>query len=354
MKYAIVFLCMLKEHYVVGACIAANAHRCFIKRLNNVDIKLVIMCDDNIYKKYGDLLKMYFDSVKKMKLDTFNISEKFSFAKEKYADWVAYSTNKWKCLKLVKYDKILFLDIDMLPAKLDFYNIFNLTSPAVLRCRVNKIFKCNEMITDFIGNSYYDFVTEYALKQGTIDGGIVLLTPSKTTYKQYKKFINKTFEKAMYSASNSFPDETSLFYFLMKNFKVYNICNDYSRIPWTDNNSMEDINKYINSTLLYNYNSFYKPWIKPRSLMYKEELLWHDIYDTMEHNELLDKLYKNSIMENYEQFTKLDFHKKKQRYNNVKNLKNINKNNYNDRKLFGSRNNDYGILIMDDIKKCLK
>lgn len=350
MKYAIVFLCMLKDHYVIGACIAAYTHRCFINRLNNKNISLVIMCDDYIYGKYKDLLKIYFDKVKKIKLDKYTIDNDWKYAKEKYESWVAYATNKWQCLKYIKYDKILFLDIDILPAKLEFYNIFNLSSPAVLRCRTEKTFKCNEKIIDDIGKTYKDFVINKADTLGTIDGGIVLLTPNKKTYKRYKKMTDKIFKKAMYSSSNSFPDETSLFYFLNKKFDVYNICKEYCQIPWEVKPKENIIN-----LLSYNYNGFYKPWIVGRSLCFPEQQIWHDIYDKLNINKQLTELYNISLLEHYEKiFLTLNFSIQKYRYNIDKiKINKINKNNLNDKQIFGIKNNNYGDIVIKYLEKCL-
>jgi len=106
------------------------------------------MCDEYIFNKYYDLLKQYFDKLKILKLINYpldakqnpensnsnsnsdsdedlltkTVRKKYYFPKEKYASWISYSTNKWRCLKLTKYEKVLFMDIDMLPSQIEFYN----------------------------------------------------------------------------------------------------------------------------------------------------------------------------------------------------------------------------------------
>ena len=62
---------MLKDHYVVAACISAFAHKSIINHYN-LDIELIIMCDEYIYKKYKSILKYYFDKVKKIDLIKYN------------------------------------------------------------------------------------------------------------------------------------------------------------------------------------------------------------------------------------------------------------------------------------------
>lgn len=56
---------MLKDHYVIGACINAYTNKAMLHALNINNIDLVIMCDDYIYDKYVDILSIYFDKVKK-------------------------------------------------------------------------------------------------------------------------------------------------------------------------------------------------------------------------------------------------------------------------------------------------
>ena len=346
-KYAIVFLCMLKEHYVVGACITAYIHKCFIKQLS-MNIKLIIMCDDNIYDKYNHLLKLYFDRVVKLKLEYFPLSNKYNFAKEKYISWVSYATNKWQCLKFDEFNKILFLDIDMLPSKLEFYDIFRLNTPAVFPDKIaRKIDTCNTLLNYDTGTSYADYVNNKFNFCGSIDGGIVLLSPSKKLYRQYKKFTHDIYKNGIYSRHESFPDEMSLFYFLSKQpgNAIYTICRKYSVIPW-------DFPDEASGALLYNFNSFYKPWIKGFAIQWDNERIWHYIYDILPYNETLDKLYNDSIRDHYNNtFLTLEPNIQKKRYNlNEVDLKkldaiNVNKKNNNEKK--------YGILDMKILGKCL-
>jgi len=314
-KYAIVSLCMLNEHYIIGACISAFVHKFFTK---SKKIDLVIMCDENIYSKYYDVLSKYYDKIKKIELDYYPIYEDFKYPKEKYVSWVSYSTNKWKCLDYDEYDKILFLDVDMLPANPKFYDIFDFKTPAIKRCRMtpHKSIINVEKFKPDIGKDYDDFVYNYANTIGTMDGGIVLLSPSKKLYKKYQELVKELFKnKGIYSSNTSFPDETSLFYFLNREKKkFYTIPDKYSVIPWYDKSTPEKQN--YETALLYNYNGFYKPWIKGRILQYPEELLWHDIFDIMKVDNKLDILYKKVIVEHYQEtFLKLDDRQRKTRYN---------------------------------------
>ena len=347
-KYAITFLCMLKHHYVVGAIIAAYIHKCFITKLDK-KIDLIIMCDSSIYDNYGDTLKLFFDQVKLISLDEFSLDSKYQFAKEKYQSWVSFATNKWKCLKFDNYDKVLFMDIDILPCKKGFYDIFKLNTPAVKRVAMLPLVvpKCGELINGTVGDSFHDYVTKKIIKIGSLDGGLVLLNPSKDSYRKYRKFTKKIFDNGIYSSHLSFPDETSLFYYLFKTSKVYSICDNYLKIPW-------DV-KDLAHTLAYNFNSFVKPWIKGRAISWDEELLWHDIYDTIRGRYnigKIDELYNESIKEHYTKvFLILEPYKQKKRYY-CNDISKINPNNVNTI-ISGRTVKKYGILDVSELKEFL-
>jgi len=345
-KYAIFSLCMLNKHYVVGACISGYTHKCFISRLNK-KIDMVVMCDKAIYDEFKDVLELYYDRVELIDLDFFNISTKYNYAKEKYASWVSYSTNKWQCLKYSEYDKILFVDVDMLVANIDFYNIFDFNTPAILRCQMNPMVesKCNEKFVPNVGKSYLEYVTHHIIRWGGLDGGIVLLSPSKKLYNLYKNFTQEIFgTDGIYSSRNNFPDEASLFYFLrQQKYDLYTICRKYSVIPWDYPKEVSD------SALLYNFNSFYKPWIKGIKIQWDDEKIWHYLYDAMPPNKKLKKLYDQSIINHYtDTFLKLDEKTRNKRYN-INNivLDKSTINTYDGEKKFG-------ILNMSQLKKCLQ
>lgn len=292
-KFSIVMFCILKDHYVLGACIAAYIHKLFINKLGTGNIDLVIMCDDYIYDKYKNTLEYYFDKVIKIKLRYFKPSDKYNYAKEKYSTWIGYSLNKWQCLKFTEYNKILFLDIDILPNSIKFYTLFNFKTPAVhIRSMPNYICSNSKLIkhvsdTNISFDNYIKNIHNY----GSVDGGIVLLEPSMDVYNKYVNFTDNLFKDGIYSSFGSGPDETSIFYYFMsRKIPIYDICVDYLVVPWDDT-------KYVKYAKSYNFLSFIKPWTKPKFLSWDEEILWRDIYDNMPHGDKLETLFKNTLEE---------------------------------------------------------
>ena len=189
-KYAIVQLLMLNDGYLNGALITSYVHKLFLKKTNYVT-DLVLMCDSVIYDKYYEILKKFYNKVVKIDLIHFKINEnKYVYAK-KYSPWIAYSLNKWQCLNLIEYDKILFIDVDILPLKKEFYNLFECQAP------------CFELSKDTVRHrqnySNFDNFINHAKQidklSSTINGGLVILKPSKSDYNEYINFINLLFRK---------------------------------------------------------------------------------------------------------------------------------------------------------------
>lgn len=312
-EYAIVMLCMLKNHYVFGACIAAFTHKIIMTQNNIKNIDLAIMCDGLIYTKYKSLLSCYFDRVEKITLDKFGLSKKYYFTKRwisKY-EWINYSTNKWQCLKLVDYKKILFIDIDILPVSNKFYEIFSQNTPSFSNHYVvnNKLILDDKTKDSKFFEKVYDPLKEissyetYAKmkKIQTLNGGLVLLEPNIQVYDKYKDFIDKTFFGGVFSTMVSGPDELSLFYFYTKihNEKIfYKIPKIYQVTPW------DDPKEYIKSALSYNFVSFVKPWLKPKFLLWPEERLWRDIYDIIPFKKELSDLLKESLLIGFDMYLK--------------------------------------------------
>jgi hypothetical protein len=323
--YAVVMLCMLNPMYVVGACINAYIQRLFIQKCG-YNIKLVIMCDDLIYTKCKSILEKYFDEVINIQL------RKIDFSQERYKNtkgwvfkygWIVYSLNKWQCLNLTHYDKVLFLDIDILPVRKDFYQLFEQNTPSirtdyhVAKDKLDRLikYKANAEHKDPLStvNSYDEYLKMDNFL--SLNGGIVLLKPSKEDYNNYVKFTNEIYKNGMYSIMNSGADETSLFYYYAKvhpKKTYYDISFEYSAVPWDD-----PIDKVSHPFRSYNFLSFVKPWSKPVFAMYKEELIWRYIYDSMiqklqlKKTDPFVKLFDEHLIQGYDKYIEL----KKHRYN---------------------------------------
>ncbi len=297
-KYAIVMLCIVKDHYVLGACISAYVHKQLIKNTDN-NVDLIIMCDDTIYDKHKNTLSHYFDQVVRIDLIKFGLDKKFKFS-GKYENFMNVSVNKWQCFNFVDYDKILFLDIGVLVISEDFYDVFTYNTNAFMQLTNKKNLCTNNSVVKYLNpyNSYRDYIYKISnpVNFESLKGGIVLLKPSKIFYEQYVTFINNVYITGAYSTYKSGIDETSLYYFLIyeNNDASYNICPEYCVIPWDEPQLTKD-------ALSYQYSQFIKPWNKPTFLSWDEELIWRYVYNVMPKNIHIEKLFRDTLIINFKE-----------------------------------------------------
>lgn len=327
---AIIMLCMMKEHYVIGACINAFVSKSlmFSKNINN--IKMVVMCDDFIYEKHKDLLVEYFDEVIKIDLmehKIIDIDERKHDSWSKKYSWIMYSLNKWQILKFEKYNKVLFLDIDILPISYKFFNIFNFNTPAFyLKQKSKNDIQCinNDRTYDLLTNNYdYDnYIEKSKQEYFTIDGGIVLLKPNIEEYKNYVNFIRKISNNGIKQMAHSGIDETTIFYYFAKyknEKEIYKICSDYVDVPWNEQNDKLVKNKTAYS---YNYLSYIKPWKKAKFISWTEEHLWRDIYRKMNKTQKLKNVYEKNLLDGVMEFFSYENKNSQKRYYSMKYKKN--------------------------------
>lgn len=359
-KNAIFMMCIVADHYVLGACIASYCHRIFLEKLNVKDqIDIVMMCDDYIYDKYNKLLldKMFFDKVIKIKeLHKYDIADRYEMA-DKYRHWIGMSLNKWQVLNHTEYHKIMFVDIALIPVRTDFYKLFRKDVPAFIVRNKNKhnAYKFHPVDKPKSDLSFDDFL-ENNREYGTIYGKLAMLKPSIRDYDDYRKKMDLLFDNVdnvndlhnqnknmkretnkikymepvghselyqqifdgelinenkktelkreqggIYSLYISSPDETTIFYyFLTKNTgDVYSIPKTYAVVPWETPN-------IVSNAKTYSYTSMIKPWTKPNFLSWDEELLWYDLYkiiiqriDNNNNKKMLIDLHNTTILNSY-------------------------------------------------------
>ena len=268
-------ICMLifgNIKYLIGGCLSAYMHKSYIKKLD-LDIKIVVMVDNLIYK-YKEELLFFFDEVFLIDLFEIKIGKEY-FIYERYSKWIKYSINKWQLLNFTQFNKILFLDVDVLPINKNFYNIFNFNTPAVLTNNISpKLDNKKIMISDILYKNNFDInnfcCTKIKLKR-SIDGSLLLIKPNKKLFVEYFDFIKICDDKGGW---NAFPnrgiDETSILLFLMffKKIDIYHVSTKYIvKICYTSS-----LNSYA-----FDYTSEIKPWTKLPFFQWDDEYIWNKI-----------------------------------------------------------------------------
>ena len=274
-KYAICMIIFKNPLYIVGACLSAWVHRQFIDKYN-LDIKLIVMVDNNIYH-YKDELEKYFDFIKLIPIIEMKLNPKYKII-YKYSDWMKFSVSKWNVLKFDEFDKILFLDTDILPINAEFYEIFNFDVPAIMikgnNNKANSVIK-PETFLDNIKNITDDEYSNIAVKlKHSLDAGIILIKPDKEIFNKYLSFLKICEGTNGYiSKYDSGIDETTLLLFFVYYLQIpiHLIPYEYVPIPWEKNPYNKENVRGIN------FLSMIKPWIKLPLIQWADENIWHII-----------------------------------------------------------------------------
>ncbi len=293
MKNAICMLIFGNDLYVVGACLSAFVHKKFIEK-NNLDISLVVMVDNSIIK-YKKELEKYFDKVVLIEMLEVNLNKQY-YVLEKYSKWMKYSINKWQILKLTDYEKILFIDIDILPITDNFYDVFDNKTPGFIIKGVNTN---NEQIKNFGITKDLNFSIEKCYNYSekfikSIDAGFVLLNPNIDLYNEYYSFLKKCAgDKGYISLKHSGVDETSIliFYMFYKKIPIYTISYENAVIPW-------EKHKYnINNIKGINFLAMIKPWVLLPMLQWGEQNIWHKIAKkALDKDSIITELYVSNLL----------------------------------------------------------
>lgn len=276
MKNAICMLIFGNELYIPGACASAWVHRRFITE-SMLLIKLVVMVDNHIFK-YKKELEKYFDEVILIDMLEVKLNPEY-YIIEKYSKWMKYSINKWQIFNLTDYDKVLFVDIDILPIKSSFYKVFDNNTPGFLikGFELNNKLINKKNVLKFNQSDDFNFDTCYKFSSKlfrSIDAGFVLIKPDSDLFQEYFDFIVKcASDKGYISMKDSGVDETSLLIYFMfyKRIPIYSISYEYAVIPWESHR----YNKYNVKGI--NFLAMVKPWTVLPMMQWAEQNIWHKI-----------------------------------------------------------------------------
>jgi len=288
-KYAYVMLLMKTSLYFYGAMVTGYSLK---KQNSKYDTIIMVTPDVSSYQK--NMLKKVYDIVMEIDYTKINTSVIANYETTRFRDVFT----KLEALKLVQYDKIIMMDIDMCVIK-NMDELFDLEPPcAVLR---HKILKHGEKIN-----------TSYIYRKGKfvagINAGIMLLKPS---IKEYNDIINDL-QKDGETYKNPEQDYLSLRY----NGKWTNISFSYNFQFGFDERvdkfkKLEDESIEIENTAPFVgsdaeiHNLHFSSRTKPWSLIYNKEYMSHKIkkvneryYDIwMQHLNEINKKY--DILPNY-------------------------------------------------------
>ena len=268
--YAYVWLLMKGDRYAPGLIISAFS----IKKTNPAkNIDFVAMVTNDVSKEVIKELKKIMDKVIiidyiKKKSNNENLTKRQT---QLYIKWISSSYTKWNCLSLYKYKKILLIDADIVIVK-NIDSLFKIIPPAgvfhnywsnhhIKNSKIKEYFlepKENQLKHNILVDkmSIYKGLNKNGF---VINGGLVLLKPSKKYFTDFKGMLTNIDKFGFNSYSGV--DEQSIVFFMQ-------FYNKGPKKRW------RNINKIYNSIASKEFNKN-KINYKIRAIHYMgEELPW--------------------------------------------------------------------------------
>jgi hypothetical protein len=293
-KYAITTLLFGDKKYIVGAIISAYLHKLFIEKYN-LKIDLTIMLAEDLIE-YKTELEKYYDKIYVVKLYETKISEKTDL--RRYTKIMKFLPNKAQMFNLVDYEKVLFTDIDFLPIKKDFYDIFNLKTPAYYSVEhscneFNQVIDKNIFINleknkkNAIEKNYNQIIKNM---KKSINATLMLIKPST---EDYKKFM---FVKELAEKNGGIHTKFNVDEILILTFTIFTTEHKIHCIPRKYRTKAENLN---NNVLGINFASSIKPWFRFPMLQWTEENIWHIIAKkALKNSDVITNIYITTLIDN--------------------------------------------------------
>ena len=319
MQIAICNLIFTNPAYLVGGCLSAFVHKKYTKKLG-LKVDIIVMVDKIIYEFKDELLKFY-DEVILIELIELNISPEYNIL-QRYSNWIKYSVTKWEILNLTKWDKVLFIDIDMLPIKDDFYSILDMDVPALFfkHAQINDFNKKIDKKEISDKSSFRDDEWNKAPLHlnKSIDASLVLIKPDNKLYLEYLEFLKLCGKNKGYAPLDTKGvDETTLLLFFLyyKKMDVYQIPYEFGTVLY------DETYKYnINNIKCVNFMSDKKPWTILSLFQWNYEYIWHKIAKkALIKSDFINKIYIDECIKQLINYSKNFIDNGKVNYNCLKN-----------------------------------
>ncbi|AXS67754.1 p13 [Cryptophlebia peltastica nucleopolyhedrovirus] len=182
--YAYVTFVMLGDEYVKGAIALAKS-----LIVTGTKHELVCMVTNDVSKYALKLLSSYYKIVSVEYIHYKCPSMLTKRQNQLYGTWINYAFTKWTCLKLIQYDKIIYLDADHLVIK-NIDHMFDLNAPAI--CFTDESYGYYDKIV--YGQTISSRAIQKFMRQNKVlcKGGTVLFEPNVKLFELIKKLVNKS------------------------------------------------------------------------------------------------------------------------------------------------------------------
>ena len=210
-KYAITTLLFGSDSYLPGILLLGSSIRQILPKEYEKYFTLCCMVTPDINKSTRDIILKIYDKL--IEVDYLQISPHLiKHKEEKIRNIYSKTFTKLRIFEMIEYDKVLFLDADIIVLKKDIFSLFNLNTPAVVflgklsnkpteryfkdfnEGRLFKQFQnkyCNWKGKELHGNLIpYDKYENENISNGmNIETSLLLITPSKFTSSEIQKYL---------------------------------------------------------------------------------------------------------------------------------------------------------------------
>ena len=275
---------MKSDKYVAGALVLAQS-------LRNVgtDCSLICMVTEDIGTKAMKVLKKFFDDVRTVPYISHRcITMKNWRQRVLYDSWIESSFTKWNCLNPLiydrDYDKIVFIDADMLVMDNCDRHLFALEPPALtFSLPWAKPYSPNGITNPYGELDHGVRLSAHKVKEGFNSfvgcASLVLLRPDQNIYNQ---MLGQLFKNRVFGFDKCFSgfDEQLIcdtFCSLDESFTHIHQCYNWAAGKW-DWLAIANDPDTVRPKIIHYYGD-QKPWYSSRNYQYEDTTRWWDIAD---------------------------------------------------------------------------
>ena len=217
-NYAYFCLVMCGDSYAIGAMVVAHS-----LRRSGTKNDIICMVTNDISQGAINKLKLFFSRV--VFVDYIYIKTKrikFNKIRKMYGSWISKSFTKWNILLFNEYEKVMFLDADVI-IKHNIDNLFDLNTPAAtFDLPQKKSNKNRNGIYNPYNATHGELVSSSSINRGLgLDGKVsfacigttIILSPDKKHFEQFKNELKKAEPFGFTKCINGFDEQSIVWYY---------------------------------------------------------------------------------------------------------------------------------------------
>ncbi|CAG2112436.1 unnamed protein product [Medioppia subpectinata] len=281
-SHAFVTLVMKSDKYMAGALVLAQS-----LRNNRTNSSLVCMITHDISVRAAKVLKKWYDFVWtvpyiRQRCVTFKTRRQ----RDLYEDWIEESFTKWNCLNhemFGRFDKVLFIDADMMVANNCDHQLFGLDPPAMTFSLPWAKPYCPHGIDNPYGELRHGITVDVDLiKRGFHTflgiGSLVLVRPDQRVFNQMLKLLRNQMFFGSKECFSGFDEQLicATYVSLNQSFRHIHQCYNWSVSKWE---WLSIAGEGDTHPKIVHFYGDQKPWYSSRNFQWSDTIEWWTIAD---------------------------------------------------------------------------